>query len=109
VVEDEGGVALLLEDMLCDLGFEIGRSVAHLGDALEAARSEAFDIAIIDVNLGGEASFPVARILAERGTPFSFSTGYGMSVLPEEFINRPVLAKPYTAEQLRSVIGGLLK
>jgi len=109
VVEDEGGIALLLEDMLIDLGFTIGRSVAHLREAIEVTQSQTFDIAILDVNLGGEASFPVARILSERQTPIIFSSGYGGAVMPAEFAAYPVLGKPFTMEQLTIAITALLE
>jgi DNA-binding response OmpR family regulator len=94
--------------MLVDLGFDAVRSMARLAPALSVSRSERFDIAILDVNLGGELSFPVASVLSERGIPYIFSTGYGPSVLPPEFASRPVLSKPFTDEQLASTIKAAL-
>ncbi|TIV33613.1 MAG: response regulator, partial [Mesorhizobium sp.] len=63
VVEDEGSVALLIEDMLEQLGCVVAASVATLGKALSAASVEPFDFAVLDVNLGGELVFPVAQEL----------------------------------------------
>jgi CheY-like chemotaxis protein len=104
VVEDEGSVALLIEGMLEDLGCEIAASVATLGKALTAARTEALDFAVLDVNLDGELVFPVAEILKARQLPFIFSTGYGRTGVPETFKDCEVLNKPYTIEDLKTTL-----
>lgn len=108
VVEDEGGVALLIEDMLLDLGCEIAGSVARVAKACEVARTATFDFAVLDVNLDGEPAFPIASILRERRIPFLFSTGYGESGLPPEFNAHPVLSKPFGMADLRRVIAAAL-
>ena len=104
LVEDEGGVALLLEAMLEELGCEIANSVARVARAFEAVEAGAFDLAVLDVNVGGETSFDLARLLIERRTPIVFSTGYGASGLPEDLRSLPVLSKPFSLEGLRSAI-----
>ncbi|MCT7377307.1 response regulator [Chelativorans salis] len=109
VAEDEGPIALMIEDMLQDLGCEIAASVARLGDAREIAATENLDLAVLDVNLGGHAVFPVAEILRERQIPFVFSTGYGASGLPHEFSAYPVLGKPFSMRQLQQKISLALK
>jgi CheY-like chemotaxis protein len=53
VVEDEGGIALLIEDMLEELGCNVVASVAHLSEATEIARTVSADLALLDVNLDG--------------------------------------------------------
>src|SRR5690242_5285113 len=77
VVEDEGAVALLIEDMLGVLGCEIVASVAQIAPACRLAEASPLDFAVLDVNLDGQPVFAVARILQERRIPFFFSTGYG--------------------------------
>ena len=104
VVEDEFVVALLLEDQLEHLGCEIGRTVATLAEAMYAAAGESFDIAVLDVNLNGERSFPVAAALKARGTPFLFATGFGAAGIDPAFASAPVLQKPYTETQLRRAL-----
>jgi CheY-like chemotaxis protein len=74
LVEDEIMVALLLEEMLADLGHEVVGPVARLDKAVAMARQEALDIAILDVNLNGKEVFPVAAVLSARGIPFFFVT-----------------------------------
>lgn len=100
LVEDEGGVALLLETMLEDLGCEIIASVARMPRAFEAARTLSFDFAVLDVNVAGETSFDLARELLSRGVPFLFSTGYGLAGLPDDLTDRLVMSKPFTQVDL---------
>lgn len=107
VVEDEMTIALLLEDMLLDLGHEVVELAMRLPRALEVARSEAMDLAILDVNLDGRPSFPVAEVLDARGVPFIFATGYGPGGLTQEFRDRPVIKKPFDLRGLQAAIGAL--
>jgi CheY-like chemotaxis protein len=104
VVEDEGTVALMIEDMLQDLGCEIAASIARFADACRVAGTLEVDLALLDVNLAGQQVFPVAEILQARQIPIVFSTGYGSSGLPSEFSEFPVLGKPFSMEQLRQAI-----
>lgn len=104
VVEDEGLVALMIEDMLQDLGCEVVASVPRLDEACALAADKELDLAILDVNLAGQPSFPVAKILCDRGLPFIFSTGYGTAGLPPEFAHSPVVAKPFSSRALEEAV-----
>ncbi len=106
LVEDETLVAMLLEDMIADLGGTVLRSASRVGRALEFARDTSleFDLAVLDVNLAGEEAFPIAAELAQRGVPIAFSTGYGNAGLPEPWRSRPTLPKPFSQDQVRSVL-----
>lgn len=101
LVEDEGAIAMLIEEMLEDLGCTVVASVAQLAKALQVANVVDVDLAILDVNLAGERVFPAARILRARNIPFLFSTGYGVSGLPAEFADCPVLHKPFAETDLQ--------
>jgi CheY-like chemotaxis protein len=101
VIEDEGAVALMIEDMLLDLGCEIAASAADLETACELARTAQIDIALLDLNLAGVPAAPVAEILRQRGVPFVFSTGYGASGIPQEFSDYPALGKPFLLSEMR--------
>ncbi|RMM46978.1 Response regulator receiver domain-containing protein [Pseudomonas corrugata] len=100
VVEDEGAIAMLIEEMLEDFGCEVVASVARLATARDEASAAHIDLAILDVNLAGERVFPVAEILRDRGIAFLFSTGYGASGVPVEFAGCPVLHKPFSENEL---------
>jgi CheY-like chemotaxis protein len=108
LVEDEGFVALMIEDMLQELGCEIVASVARLKEACDIASTAELDLAVLDINLGGERSFPIANILQERGVPFMFSTGYGKNGLPPELSGSPVLSKPFAAKELEETLSSAL-
>jgi CheY-like chemotaxis protein len=108
VVEDEGAVALLIEDMLLDLGCEIAASAAALGKACELARSARIDFALLDLNLNGSSALPVAEILRERGIPFVFSTGYGVWGVSPDFSCYPIVAKPFVLADLHAKIAAAL-
>lgn len=109
LVEDEGTIAMLIEEMLEDLECTVVASVAQLGKAMQVADVVDVDLAILDVNIAGERVFPVARILRARHIPFLFSTGYGGSGLPEEFSDCPVLHKPFAEKDLRLKIAQTLE
>jgi CheY-like chemotaxis protein len=105
VVEDEMMIALLIEDMLADLGHEVVDIGMRLPQALELAGSCEIDFAILDVNLNGLKSFPVADVLAERGVPFVFATGYGSAGLEAPHLDRTVIRKPFVSDDLARAIG----
>ena len=111
LVEDETLVAMLLEDMIADLGGTVIGSASRVSRALEMVEdpSCAIDLAVLDVNLGGEEVFPVASALAERRVPFAFSTGYGNAGLPEAWRSRPTLQKPFTQDQVTIVLERALR
>src|SRR3569833_3298197 len=77
VIEDEMMIAMLLEDMLTDLGHTVVGMAGRLDTALDLARQTAADIDIQDVNHSGETSFPVAQVLTVRGLPFRGAAGGG--------------------------------
>lgn len=101
VVEDENLIALLVEDMLAELGHDVIGPVARLNKALEMARREALDVAILDVNINGEDTYPVAAVLAARSIPFVFATGYARQRLPEPYCDAPLLQKPFMQSDLQ--------
>ncbi len=100
LVEDEPLLLMAASDMLNDLGHEVVGVATALGSALKAARSAAFDIAVLDVNLGGERIDEVATVIDSRGIPFVFTTGYAATALPAAFTRRPYVGKPFASEQL---------
>jgi DNA-binding response OmpR family regulator len=108
LVEDEAMIAMLVEDMLEDFGHKLVKVATRLEEALTAARNEAVDLTILDLNLDGVLTYPVADVLRERGTPFIFSTGYGSSGLTEAYSDLPTLQRPFNQEALGLAIMGAL-
>ncbi len=104
VVEDEMLVAMNIEDMLLALGHEVAGLASRLAPALQLAEEGDFDLAMLDVNLAGETSFPVADILRRRGIPYLFATGYGIDGIEEGYRGAPVLQKPFRSRDLAGAL-----
>jgi CheY-like chemotaxis protein len=107
VVEDEMIVAWLLEDMLAELGCLILGPAVRIDQAVSIVNAEPLDAAVLDVNLNGQNSYPVADALIARGVPFVFSTGYAGGRLREAYRRFPVLQKPYQSAELAQALQGL--
>ena len=104
LIEDEAIIAMDLEDMLVGLGHQVVATAGRLDRATRLATDLAIDLAIVDVNLNGVQTYPVAEILSHRGVPFIFSTGYGTAGLNEEWRGKPTLQKPFQGRQLAAAI-----
>jgi CheY-like chemotaxis protein len=103
VVEDESVVARMLDDMLSDRGVHVVGPAATLASALALADSETIDVALLDVNLNGERSLPVAQALRRRGIPYVLATGYVASEC-DDYPSAQVLQKPYHPAQLLTAL-----
>lgn len=109
VVEDEPIVAIALQDMLDDLGYEVVGPAFRAEAGLLLARTDEIDAAILDVNLGGGAdSYGVAAALRARGILYLFATGYGRMGLEPGHEEVPVLQKPYRETQLDAALRALI-
>jgi DNA-binding NtrC family response regulator len=98
VVEDEALIAVMVEDMLTEMGSVVVGPAATIEEALALARTETID-AVLDVNVRGERIDPVADALLERGVPMLFATGYGEVRLASGAV-ATVIDKPYTQDKL---------
>ena len=107
VVEDEMLVLIMIEDMLADLGCQSVTSAATIDKALSLIEAQAFDIALLDMNLNGNDSHPVAEALAARGVPFVYSTGNTGQRSRGGYSDRPVLKKPFKYDELAAILARL--
>jgi CheY-like chemotaxis protein len=109
LVEDEWLVAMLVEELLGEIGCEVGGVAASVAEAQSRIESGVeFDVAILDVNLGGEKSFPVAEALMARHRPFMFATGFGPADIAQRFPGVSLLLKPYSARTLAKSLENLI-
>ena len=108
VVEDSPVVAEACEDMLRDMGCIVVGPAANMAAALQLASEADFDGAIVDINIRGGKAFPVLKIRADRGIPFLLASGYADWSMPEEWRERPRLAKPFSPNLLRESLLQLL-
>ncbi len=81
---------------------------ANVQQALALVGTLSIDAAILDLDLKGDRSYPVADALRARKVPFAFSTGYGRDSLDPAYADTPVLQKPYSSRDLRVVLLRLL-
>jgi DNA-binding response OmpR family regulator len=104
VVEDDPLIAFDTEQLLQDFGCAVVGPVGKLEVAMRLADEEAFDVALLDVNIRGGRVFPVAERLRARGIPFALASGYGDWALPEDFRNLQRLSKPFTRKDLEAKV-----
>jgi CheY-like chemotaxis protein len=105
IVEDEIVVALFLEDVLDEFGYQVAGVVTQLDDAM--LRQPDYDIAVLDVHINGRNVFDFADVLAARGIPFVFATGYGERGIPERHRSSPVLQKPFQPDELKRILAAI--
>jgi light-regulated signal transduction histidine kinase (bacteriophytochrome)/CheY-like chemotaxis protein len=109
IVEDNMIIALDAEATLEKLGASIVDVAPSISEALRLIEKVKPDLAILDVNLGNESSFPIADRLMALNVPIVFATGYGKNIdFPERFANVPVVSKPYNADSLAPKIAEAL-
>ena len=109
LVEDETIVALLVEDMLTELGCRNVLHAAAVPEALTLLRTRRPDAAILDVNLRNVLVYPVAEHLAAAHIPFVFATGYGRGGLANRWRDMPVIQKPIERPALAAALLSMLQ
>ena len=108
LLEDEFLIALDAEQILMELGAAKVEIASTLADAEQLAKNGRFDVAMLDVNINGEVSFPLAESLRRRGVPVIFATGYEMKnqPFPESAM---CVTKPYSSDNLLEVLSTALR
>jgi CheY-like chemotaxis protein len=106
-LEDEPVVAFLLEDMLLDAGARAVTVASRIAEACVAVQEGGVEAAVLDVNVHGEQSYPVADQLAAIGVPFVFASGYGDGEHPPRYAKTPTLTKPFSAYELSRAFSAL--
>ncbi|WP_080584134.1 response regulator [Bradyrhizobium japonicum] len=104
VVEYEMLIVMMIEDMLADLGCKSVTSAATVDKALALIEAQTFDVALLDMNLNGDDSYPVAKALLARGVPFAYSTGNTGQSVRDSNSDRVVLKKPFKLEDLVAIL-----
>jgi len=103
LVEDEPTLMMVLEQAIAQVGYDVSKTAEDLPTALACAKEAAFDVAVLDVNLNGVESYPVA----DRLVAFLFTTGLGASRLPERFKGTPFLEKPFRLKEIAAALQSL--
>lgn len=108
VVEDEAIVSFMIEDMLLDRGCAAVWHASSVEEALRLLESRRPDLAVLDVNLGGELVFPVAARLEAAQIPFVFATGYGRNGILHDWAHHSIVHKPYDGNTLAQALAAVL-
>jgi DNA-binding response OmpR family regulator len=108
IVEDEPLIAMMLEDFLESMGHTVRGTCDTVSQAMAETERGGFDLAILDVNLKGESVWPVAAALRSRGTPFVLASGGHVEPPPAEFMNAPMIEKPFTIDRVTPIIEAAL-
>ena len=108
IVEDESVIAMLIEDLLGELGCKVAGVASRLDEAIEKVSALSFDAAIVDINLNGHESYPLAEVLQKNRRPFVFATGYGTATLPKALHDVPVISKPFGRHDLEKALKSAL-
>ena len=104
VLEDEPIVAMLIEDMLNEIGWRQVTLVEDITEALDVTSASAIAFAILDLNIDGMRSTAVSDDLRRRGIPFIVATGYGPGALDHVGHDVPALQKPFIMQELQAAI-----
>jgi DNA-binding response OmpR family regulator len=108
LVEDDAMIAMLVADQCDALGYGEPVHAATVADALAAVARGGIGAALLDVNVGDEAVWPVADALVAAAVPFVLMTGGGGRV-PRSHIHVPTLTKPFRIAQLDSVLSRMIR
>jgi CheY-like chemotaxis protein len=104
IIEDEGLVSMMIEDMARELGAEDLSVCSDVQNGLSLATSADIDCAVLDIRVRGGNTAQIADILAARGIPFMFSTGGGPDSLPVRHLHRPVISKPFSEDEFKTML-----
>lgn len=107
IVEDEAFVALELEDTLLDSGYEVSGPVGEVAPALDLIEVDRIDVAVLDANLNGTSSAPIADQLRCSNIPFVVVSGYTMKQLGDWINDAPLLSKPIRTAELTDTLSKL--
>jgi len=108
IIEDSPVIALATEEMLRAFGHVPLGPVGNMASALELAESQEMDAAIVDLNIRGTKTFSLLSILDRRDVPFLIISGYADWKMPDEWLGRARLQKPFNETQLRAKLTEIL-
>lgn len=107
VVEDEAIIALEMEALLTQASYDVV-ACGSLQSGLKAVEDQPFDAVVLDVNLHGQMSFPLADFLVQKNIPFIFVSGYEVEIVPRQHRRRPFVGKPYLSQKLLTALTNVI-
>ena len=106
IVEDEKLLALMLEDLLAESGYEVEHAF-DLAQAQRAIERTPIDGAILDIKLNGSLVFPFARKLRDSKVRFLFASSAYRIEIPPDLCWHPLVRKPYLVDEVEAALKGL--
>jgi DNA-binding NtrC family response regulator len=104
VAEDEALIALELEQILENLGYEVVGPLSRVDEVLQQAERGGFDGALLDINLRGRQIFEILPKLMGLGLKLIITSGYDdLTLFPPAFRAVPRIAKPFHEKELRRI------
>lgn len=109
IVEDDYLVAQIVTEFLEDAGAEIVAQIGWIDEAVAFIHEhgKTIDSAVVDLNLHGRKSYPVADALTANGVTFVFATGYGGAAVDTPYGDHPRCEKPFTQARLVAALQAL--
>jgi CheY-like chemotaxis protein len=104
IVEDEMIVAMLMEELVRELGVDEVYVCTDAASALDVVANKAIDLAVLDMKVRDGTTGAVADALADKGIPFIFSSGSDIGALPDRHAARPMVSKPFLDDDFKLVI-----
>jgi len=109
VLDEDPAIAMLLAEMVRSFGAEVVGPAKDIPEALALIAEERIDAAILDVKIGGKATYAIAKELTRRGTPFAFASGNKTPRSVKRFAPAAVVTKPYSAPHILRVLSELIE
>jgi two-component sensor histidine kinase len=108
LVEDEPLVAMMMSQLIRNLGGEVVGPFGSMAEVDEAS-VESIDAAVLDVNVAGQLVYPLADRVASLHKPIVFLTGYDAKSVDPRFGDSPILTKPIDERELAAVLAGMFE
>lgn len=99
---------MFMEDVLTEMGHRVVAVASRIEEARRLAEHLDVELALLDVNLNGVGSYPVAAALRRRGVPVAFVTGYGRAGLDADWRDALVLQKPFVRDDLQALVAKMV-
>ena len=106
IAEDEAIIRLDLKETLQEEGYDVVGETGRGDEAVRLVRELEPDLAILDINLGGEMVYDLVDALQAQGVPVVFATGYDPAAIPARYASVPLCQKPIDPEQIARAIFG---
>ena len=109
VIEDSPVIAMATASMLRTLGHLPLGPAGNMMTAMALVGSEEMDAAIVDINIRGTKAFSLLSVLSDRDIPFVIASGYADWNMPEEWLGRARLQKPFSEAHLEAKLTEIMQ